>query len=77
MLQAIAVSTSLCEQQHMTDDDEQYTQYHDWASGQLVGVLYETLEGHGLTAPLTFHNSSTVCTSCFNLATVLFQVVRT
>ena len=31
----------LCEQQHMTVDDELFTWYHDLASGQLVGVLYE------------------------------------
>ena len=68
------VLTFPCEQQHniMTVDDEQYTHYHDLASGQLVGVLYETLEGHGLTAPLTLHNSS-MYTSCLNVATVFIN----
>ena len=38
--------------------DELFTQYFDLASGQLVGVPYEALEGHGLTGSLTQHNSS-------------------
>ena len=42
----------------MTVDDELFTQYHDLARGQLVGVWYETLEGHGLTIPLILYNSS-------------------
>ena len=43
---------------NMTVDDELFTQYNDLARGQLVGVWYETLEGHGLTVPLTLHSSS-------------------
>ena len=43
---------------NMTVDDELFTQYHDLASGELVDVWYETLEGHGLTVPLVLHNSS-------------------